>query len=751
MNPMRSCRVLIPLLFTAGLAAGVHAGDPVVTVTMNYPVGGETLTSATEITIDWTATVDGPMGNGIGQRDVVISYDNGSTWEPLAFQLFFGDTVNHFVKNKPTTQAIIKVIAMDYFGNSGEAETAPFTIVSAPGGLVPTTDRDFESGGTQPIGIIRPNGDLVSLPALNSAEDCRFCHGQYDVLAPPYDNWRGSMMSHASIDPLFKAALDVNDQVAPGSGDTCLRCHVPAAWLAGRSNPTDGSAVQHGDMNGVSCDLCHRLVDPVYDSLESPVEDPAILADVAMLPDAFGQGMYVVDPDNTRRRGPFIIPPQVQFHGVIVSPFHRESALCGTCHDVSNPAIDLNANSTGTPNTFDLAAASNDASDIMSEQRTYSEWFFSAFNSPAGVYAPEFGGNKDFVSSCQDCHMRDITGRGCFSTEAEIRPDMPLHDFNGANTWILSIIDQVDPTVAEPIEQDPPGSGIFVERGIEWIERGIERARYMLQNAAEMEVTQPIPAQLSVKVTNKTGHKLPTGYPEGRRMWLNVRFLDGLDQLISESGAYDLATGVLTHDAAVKIYEGEVVVDENLAPIVGMPAGTKFFLTLSNKWTKDNRIPPLGFTNAAYESFGGAPIGATYADGQNWDITLYDVPVGAESVEVNLYYQTTSKEYVEFLRDEGTPGGAGQMMYDLWANNDRSPPELMETATIKLIPDLIGDMNCDGLVSVSDIGGFVLALTNPAEYLLQFPNCDISHGDVNQDTFVTVADIGPFVALLTGG
>lgn len=64
---------------------------------------------------------------------------------------------------------------------------------------------------------------------------------------------------------------------------------------------------------------------------------------------------------------------------------------------------------------------------------------------------------------------------------------------------------------------------------------------------------------------------------------------------------------------------------------------------------------------------------------------------------------------------------------------------------------IIGDMNCDGLVSVSDIGGFVLALTNPAQYQANFPTCDANLADINEDTFVSVSDIGPFVLLLTGG
>lgn len=64
---------------------------------------------------------------------------------------------------------------------------------------------------------------------------------------------------------------------------------------------------------------------------------------------------------------------------------------------------------------------------------------------------------------------------------------------------------------------------------------------------------------------------------------------------------------------------------------------------------------------------------------------------------------------------------------------------------------LVGDMNCDGAITVSDIGPFVLALTNPAQYAIDFPGCDLNNGDINNDGAVTVSDIGPFVALLTGG
>ncbi len=64
---------------------------------------------------------------------------------------------------------------------------------------------------------------------------------------------------------------------------------------------------------------------------------------------------------------------------------------------------------------------------------------------------------------------------------------------------------------------------------------------------------------------------------------------------------------------------------------------------------------------------------------------------------------------------------------------------------------LVGDLNCDGNVSVGDINPFVLALTDPTAYAQQFPDCDILNGDCSGDQQVSVGDINCFVDLVTGG
>jgi hypothetical protein len=225
----------------------------------------------------------------------------------------------------------------------------------------------------------------------------------------------------------------------------------------------------------------------------------------------------------------------------------------------------------------------------------------------------------------------------------------------------------------------------------------------MLQNAADVTVVKE-GSDLKVTVTNNCGHKLPTGYPEGRRIWINVKFYDDSNSLISESGAYDPTTGILSHDHDARIYDIEPGIDPTLASILGLPSGPSFHFTLNNKVYKDNRIPPRGFTNAAYEDFGGAPVAYSYADGQYWDDTYYAIPPSAVSAQVTLYYQSTSKEFVEFLRDENTTNSDGQYMYNLWNNNDKCPPEVMQTVSITSL--LLADLDDNGSVDFLDLAIF---------------------------------------------
>ena len=59
-----------------------------------------------------------------------------------------------------------------------------------------------------------------------------------------------------------------------------------------------------------------------------------------------------------------------------------------------------------------------------------------------------------------------------------------------------------------------------------------------------------------------------------------------------------------------------------------------------------------------------------------------------------------------------------------------------------------GDLNCDGEISAFDIEPFLLALFDPDEYAIQFPECDINSGDINGDGSIDAFDIEPFLDLL---
>jgi len=655
-------------------------------VTVIAPNGGEILTGNTATTVEWTATDE----SGVSGINLFISLDGGVTYKPVA--LGISNTGSHvwFPANRPTPNAIFLVEAVDNaFNYGGDVSDAPFTIDPPPGGLVPTTLRDFDMPGSQPF----------DAGILNPPEACAVCHGNYDNAVEPYYNWQGSMMAQASLDPLFEAAMAIANQDAPDSGDLCLRCHISRGWLQGRSIPTDGTQMLDSDKVGLTCDLCHRMVDPIA-SASNPAEDTAILAALDLVPQNFGLGMYVIDPTGARR-GPFADADSG--HPILVSPFHREAAFCGTCHNVSNPAFEKDGNGDYLPNDFDAPATNFSANVIAPVERTYSEWFHSEYNSPTGVFAPEFGGNRDYVSTCQDCHMRDVTGQGCNATPP-IRSDLPLHDMTGGSTWLPGLLSALYPGEINDAA----------------MQAGIVRAQYMLQNAAELAVVQNGP-QLEVTVTNNTGHKLPTGYPEGRRIWINVKFYGGAMQQVGESGAYDSSTGVLSHDPEAKIYEILPVT----SGVPGVPDGTEFHFVLNNAVLKDNRIPPRGFTNAAFADFGGPPVAYSYADGQYWDDTIYTIPPTATSAEVTLYYQSTSKEFVEFLDAANSTNAKGQEMYDLWNNNGKCPPELMATVTLALQSCSI-DADCDDTLYCNGLEGCLSGFCAPGTDPCPGQGCDES-------------------------
>ncbi|MDX2199358.1 MAG: hypothetical protein SF069_10360 [Phycisphaerae bacterium] len=83
----------------------------------------------------------------------------------------------------------------------------------------------------------------------------------------------------------------------------------------------------------------------------------------------------------------------------------------------------------------------------------------------------------------------------------------------------------------------------------------------------------------------------------------------------------------------------------------------------------------------------------------------------------------------------------------LFLSNDSASPAAFTVAEFGCLY-AVADLNCDTVLTIDDIGPFVVALTDPTAYAAAYPDCTIDNADSNGDGVVTVGDIGAFVALL---
>jgi len=216
----------------------------------------------------------------------------------------------------------------------------------------------------------------------------------------------------------------------------------------------------------------------------------------------------------------------------------------------------------------------------------------------------------------------------------------------------------------------------------------------MLARASTFAVTQSGGA-LRVRTINETGHKLPTGHNEGRRIWVSVRFYGGNGALIREYGHYDPSTAHLD-EGSTRVYEIRVGLSWDASMATGLPEGPTFHMALADTILKDNRIPPRGFANHAYEEAGAPVVAHAYMDGQYWDDAWFTIPTGAARAVATLQYQTLPRDYVEELRDDNTTDDRGQVLFDLWDQTGRGAPVEMASVNRAIAYFLAGDIdgNC---------------------------------------------------------
>ncbi len=411
--------------------------------------------------------------------------------------------------------------------------------------------------------------------------------------------------------------------------------------------------------------------------------------------DEAGSGQFFISAESSKRAS---FADAGAKHKMNYSRFHKSRFYCATCHDVSNPVF-ANLGLSGLPdlNPGALITEQHPAYAYFHVERTFSEFMLSDFGRGDGAptnadFQAQGGAGITWVNKCQDCHMPDGVGAAANKGSAVLRPTgsaehpnsgQPLHDLMGGNSWITWILASLDPNgpVYDPrnveiLDQGPAILTLDLNAGESPKENGAElkhasdRALAQLGMAASLKnVTyNSLNGKLRFRVQNNTGHKLISGFPEGRRIFVNVKAFDALDALIYEVNPYDDAAGTLKSMPASptlgsnEIYVDELVIEAHTSSSMTGEQHT-FHFVLADGRSKDNRIPPVGFDWANAAERQAEPVNPVthaidinyftpeeYAGG--YDDMQVDLIPGAARVELTLYYQGTSREFVEFLRDE---------------------------------------------------------------------------------------------------
>jgi hypothetical protein len=492
------------------------------------------------------------------------------------------------------------------------------------------------------------------------------------------------------------------EELLPVAADLCLRCHFTTDWLEGRSEPptshspyligqfwgskfreypgwpgepellpVDGDQPLDSEagMEGIQCMYCHRQDDNYK---RTSLYDGTTISN--------GIGGY------------FLMQDDPIFSNFLIRPtdnFQRDPFLCGTCHDVTNPIIkeQNTALTTGQNNPVPPTTETDYKHPI---ERTFTEWYWSDHGPGGGA-----GGGH-----CERCHLPMV--------------------FQGAQTWMIEGLDvlwgEVDGKWLDYYYSSP---AITRSRTAAY-DAAAQRSRDLMastSDAADVDITEASKdenglATVTVRITNEAGHKLPTGFAEGRQMWIHISAVDSAGNPVFESGYRKDFHGVqglaryeekvygspVTLIDPIKVYE-HVSLAKNYDPftlpdtngctdwnILDYSTGDpetgvtwqpdcsvshldkEFHFVLLNYVEKDNRIPPRGWIPEAYAADGAFVVDHAMPDYDryidengdpiNYDETTYTFDVsgaaGDVDVTVEVLYQTFNEHFMEFLDNVDT-------------------------------------------------------------------------------------------------
>jgi len=575
------------------------------------------------------------------------------------------------------------------------------------------------------------------------------------VNVSPYGEWRWSPMGLAGRDPIFFAQLDselayLKDRPADQQAviNTCFRCHGvmgkrqldadhgydPASPNNKNPEPnfkldfvynTDLTSkdFKYGALarDGVSCAACHHIVrDKNFgpDALQSFLEHN-ITGDFTISKPGEIHGPFE-DKD---------ISPHPMKESLGIEPkfndYVKDSRLCGNCHTINLPVMDQK------PFGHSL------------EQVTYLEWLNSEFQTD---FKP--GPN---AKSCQDCHMSTSYASAANKVDvkviqtafADVQDDtypaaentapfdqirarfrdkgFVRHQLQGLNVFLLEMFNQFmtpDGTTPTPNFSNDI-LGVRKSDYMSTLNNDLPNAISNFVQAAQNEtatvaVSEPsIDSQrlsAQVTVTNKTGHRFPSGVGF-RRAFVEFDVMDSsvIDpqtkqpKIVWSSGATNEAGFIV--DAEGKILETEYVGTNSNKKGPAQPHFwgkehpirsskevqiyeelvkdsdgnyTTSFIRRDDE-VKDNRLLPRGWTAKGpspqlngeflHSTFpkGEAAKDPTYLNGSGTSVVRYEIalsqlPKGIDPsklvVKATLYYQSIPPYYLT-QRFEGAPNAQG--------------------------------------------------------------------------------------------
>ncbi|OED50433.1 hypothetical protein ACH42_01240 [Endozoicomonas sp. (ex Bugula neritina AB1)] len=480
-----------------------------------------------------------------------------------------------------------------------------------------------------------------------------------------YGEWRTSPMGMAGRDPVFFAQLESEMNTYPDLAgpiqNLCLSCHAEMGerqYSADRARPenknnpafqkkyfdlsmvfaTSGPLAKYGALSrdGISCMTCHQM-DPAHVNV-APHKLPTT-GHFKRSPDT--SLIFGSSAENEFPGGSIRTTPMKNALGLTPTydPYVNSSNMCGTCH-----VIQLKVRHPTIKGHFHAEKPQDDKGNVMlsraHEQNTYLEWLYSGYQ----TNNPEIPVNDLTARTCQNCHMtKDFRGnRKPLSPKvANVqdsswpipssenlspvntitvpeRPNVGRHQLFGMNLFALSFYEQFTKSIfgLSPDTMAPPGTlpsqTAAIEEGLYQIKHDTATIQ-ILDTREDKEKENLI---VRVKVSNKAGHKMPSGVGF-RRAWIELNVNDKGNETLWGSGMTNpqgvIMSGsnrlsaplkseftahwqhiqphweVISREDQVQIYE-----ERYLNQINGEYLLNTSFLGIG-KVVKDNRLLPEGF------------------------------------------------------------------------------------------------------------------------------------------------------------